>query len=59
VKEDICYAPRTGRSGKDLIGHCDVLVVDGSNRVQFEPVCREMAESGIPGFLVMDPSSSA
>jgi 4-hydroxy-3-methylbut-2-enyl diphosphate reductase len=57
VKEDICYATQNRQDAvKDLIGHCDVLVVVGSKSSSNSNRLREMADKvGIPGFLVDGP----
>ena len=57
VKEDICYATQNRQDAvKDLIDHCDVLVVVGSKSSSNSNRLREMADKvGIPGFLVDGP----
>ena len=57
VKEDICYATQNRQDAvKDLIGHCDVLVVVGSKSSSNSNRLREMADKvGIPGYLVDGP----
>jgi len=57
VKEDICYATQNRQDAvKDLIHHCDVLVVVGSKSSSNSNRLREMADKvGIPGFLVDGP----
>jgi 4-hydroxy-3-methylbut-2-enyl diphosphate reductase len=55
--DDICYATQNRQDAvKDLIGHCDVLVVVGSKSSSNSNRLREMADKvGIPGFLVDGP----
>src|SRR5277367_4296980 len=57
VKEDICYATQNRQDAvKDLIGHCDVLVVVGSKSSSNSNRLREMADKNAkPGYLVDGP----
>jgi 4-hydroxy-3-methylbut-2-enyl diphosphate reductase len=53
-KEDICYATQNRQDAvKDLLKHCDVLVVVGSKASSNSNRLRELADrAGVPGFLV-------
>jgi 4-hydroxy-3-methylbut-2-enyl diphosphate reductase len=53
-KEDICYATQNRQDAvKQLLEHCDVLVVVGSRSSSNSNRLRELAERvGVPGFLV-------
>ena len=57
VKEDICYATQNRQDAvKDLIGHCEVLVVVGSKTSSNSNRLREMAgKNAKPGYLVDGP----
>ncbi len=57
IKEDICYATQNRQDAvKDLIVHCEVLVVVGSANSSNSNRLREMADKvGKPGYLVDGP----
>jgi 4-hydroxy-3-methylbut-2-enyl diphosphate reductase len=57
IKEDICYATQNRQDAvKDLIVHCEVLVVVGSGNSSNSNRLREMADKvGKPGYLVDGP----
>jgi 4-hydroxy-3-methylbut-2-enyl diphosphate reductase len=53
-KEDICYATQNRQDAvKQLLEHCDVLVVVGSRSSSNSNRLRELADrAGVPGYLV-------
>jgi 4-hydroxy-3-methylbut-2-enyl diphosphate reductase len=53
-KEDICYATQNRQDAvKQLLQHCDVLVVVGSRASSNSNRLRELADrAGVPGYLV-------
>ncbi|HEX9472885.1 MAG TPA: 4-hydroxy-3-methylbut-2-enyl diphosphate reductase [Steroidobacteraceae bacterium] len=53
-REDICYATQNRQDAvKQLLGHCDVLVVVGSRSSSNSNRLRELADrAGVPGYLV-------
>jgi 4-hydroxy-3-methylbut-2-enyl diphosphate reductase len=57
-REDICYATQNRQDAvKELIAHCDVLLVVGSITSSNSNRLRELAErAGRPGYLIDDAS---
>jgi 4-hydroxy-3-methylbut-2-enyl diphosphate reductase len=57
--EDICYATQNRQDAvKNLLQHCDVLVVVGSTTSSNSNRLRELADrAGIPGYLVDGPDN--
>jgi 4-hydroxy-3-methylbut-2-en-1-yl diphosphate reductase len=56
-REDICYATQNRQDAvKQLLSHCDVLLVVGSRASSNSNRLRELAErAGVPGYLIDGP----
>jgi 4-hydroxy-3-methylbut-2-enyl diphosphate reductase len=56
-REDICYATQNRQDAvKQLLAHCDVLLVVGSRASSNSNRLRELAErAGLPGYLIDGP----
>ena len=56
-KEDICYATQNRQDAvKNLLEHCDVLLVVGSRTSSNSNRLRELADrAGVPGYLIDGP----